>query len=409
MQSHRKASARRRRIALTAVAVLAASLFAAPGFAAYTPGIPAAVDPGDPTFAGSSTPVPAPPVSYDPTTSTLQAIYNADVAAGGTSYWFDRVLARPFLSSDSTSLYTRGRGLYMYAHTPATLGFAGGYAYRERPTGASQNLYTVAISGVTLTENTAQRVQYPSYYTAQFTATGLTVTEKKFITYNNVAVTVLTLQNTGTSSTTRTLTASSPVATTASGSELIGTVSARYALTTVRPRFSGDSFTVSGTSLTRSVTIAAGASVTLKVQLGALTDELPESTTDYNRYRGYDGNTAWMNQMAEYNQFWVDNVPYVDIPDKNVEKISYYRTWENRFNEFDGNIPGNDYQFPVDLEGALGYNNQISLTVPMRMQDLKFWRDPLYAVRVVAVSRRGVRLPVLSRQSGQHRQLEQHL
>jgi len=379
MQSHRKASARRRRIALTAVAVLAASLFAAPGFAAYTPGIPAAVDPGDPTFAGSSTPVPAPPVSYDPTTSTLQAIYNADVAAGGTSYWFDRVLARPFLSSDSTSLYTRGRGLYMYAHTPATLGFAGGYAYRERPTGASQNLYTVAISGVTLTENTAQRVQYPSYYTAQFTATGLTVTEKKFITYNNVAVTVLTLQNTGTSSTTRTLTATSPIATTASGSELTGTVSARYALTTVRPRFSGDSFTVSGTSLTRSVTIAAGASVTLKVQLGALTDELPESTTDYNRYRGYDGNTAWMNQMAEYNQFWVDNVPYVDIPDKNVEKISYYRTWENRFNEFDGNIPGNDYQFPVDLEGALGYNNQISLTVPMRMQDLKFWRNPLYA------------------------------
>ena len=72
-------------------------------------------------------------------------------------------------------------------------------------------------------------------------------------------------------------------------------------------------------------------------------------------------------------------MPYVDIPDKNVEKISYYRTWENRFNSFDGNIPGNDYQFPVDLEGALGYNNQISLTVPMRLQDLKFWRDPLYS------------------------------
>ena len=72
-------------------------------------------------------------------------------------------------------------------------------------------------------------------------------------------------------------------------------------------------------------------------------------------------------------------MPYVDLPDKNVEKISYYRTWENRFNTFDGNIPGNDYQFPVDLEGALGYNNQISLTVPMRLQDLQFWRDPLYS------------------------------
>ena len=83
--------------------------------------------------------------------------------------------------------------------------------------------------------------------------------------------------------------------------------------------------------------------------------------------------------MQEYNKFWADNVPYVDVPDKNIEKMSYYRTWENRFNTFDGNIPGNDYQFPVDLEGALGYNNQISLTVPMRLNDLMFWRDPLYS------------------------------
>jgi hypothetical protein len=360
------------------VALLASTLTASPGLAAYTPGIPAAVDPGDPTFAGSSTPVPAPPVSYDPTTSMLQAIFNADVAAGGTSYWFDRILARPFLSGDSTSLYTRGRGLYMYTHTPGTLGFAGGYAYRERPTGASQDLYTLAISGATLSETTASRIQYPSHYTAVFTATGLTVAEKKFITDNNVAVTVLTLTNTSGAGTTRTVTVSSPIATTASGNELTGTVAARYGLTTLRPRLSGDSFTVSGTTLTRSVTIGAGASVTFKVQEGVLTDELAESSADYTRFRNLDANTAWLTQLREYNQFWADNVAYLDFPDKNVQKISYYRTWENRFNSFDGNIPGNDYQFPVDLEGALGYNNQISLTVPMRMQDLKFWRNPLY-------------------------------
>jgi len=134
-----------------------------PALAHYTPGIPAAVDPGTPTFAGAANPIPAEPVSFDPTRNTLQAIFDADVAAGGTSYWFDRILARPFLSGDSTSLYTRGRGLYMYTHTPGTLGFAGGYAYRERPTGSSQNLYTLAISGATLAETTAQRVQFPSY------------------------------------------------------------------------------------------------------------------------------------------------------------------------------------------------------------------------------------------------------
>ena len=365
--------------AAVSVVLIATTVGSVPALGAYQPGIPAAVDPGTPTFAGSATPVPAPPVAYDPTTNMLQAIFNADVAAGGTSYWIDRILARPFLSGDSTALYTRGRGLYMYTHTPGTLGFAGGYAYRERPTGASQNLYTITVSGATLAETTSARTQFPSYYQATFTATGLSINQKKFITYNNVAVTYLTITNTGTASTTRTITASSPVATTASGSELTGTVTARYALTTVLPRFSGDSFTVSGTSLTRSVTIGAGASVSFKVQLGALTNELPESATDYTRYRNLSANNAWLTQMREYNQFWVDNVAYVDIPNNNVEKISYYRTWENRFNSFDGNIPGNDYQFPVDLEGALGYNNQISLTVPMRLQDLKFWRDPLYS------------------------------
>jgi len=360
----------------------------APALAAYTPGIPAAVDPGTPTFGGVANPIPAEPVSFDPTRNMLQAIFDADVAAGGTSYWMDRILARPFLSGDSTSLYTRGRALYMYTHAPGTLGFAGsgtgpngggGYAYRQPPTTSVTNLYTLSISGATLAETTSQRMQFPSYYQSVFTATGLSIQQRKFITFNNVAVTNLTITNTSGASTTRTITASSPIATTASGSELTGNVTIRYGLTTISPRFSGDSFTVSGTSLTRTVTIAAGASVTLKVQLGALANELPESSTDYQRFRAMNPNTAWMTQMREYNQFWATNVPYIDIPNKNVEKISYYRTWENRYNSFDGNIPGNDYQFPVDLEGALGYNNQISLTVPMRMQDLKFWRDPLYS------------------------------
>jgi hypothetical protein len=350
---------------------------------------PPGIDPGDPPFTGLANPVPAEPAAFNPEKNTLKAIYDADVAAGGTSYWFDRILARPFLNNADSTLFTRGRALYMYTHNPGVLGFGaggqganggGGYAYRQPPTtGAPRSLYTLNVSGATLTEDTAQRVQYPSYYSAVFAGDGLKVAEKKFITNNNVAVTDLTLTNTGDSAATTTVTAASPIATTASadGSELTGTVQLRYGLSTIFPRMSGDGFTVSGTNLTRDVTLEPGASATVKVQLGAIASELPDSAADYQRYRGYDPNTAWLTQMREYNKWWVDNVPYVDMPDANVKKISYYRTWENRFNSFDGNIPGNDYQFPVDLEGALGYNNQISLTVPMRMQDLQYFRDPL--------------------------------
>lgn len=376
---------------LLAVGLLASSVVGGgTALAVYQPGIPDAADVGHPTFGGSTTPVPAEPAAYNPSTNMMQAIFDADVAAGGTSYWFDRILARPYAptSVDAAAdvLMTRGRALYMYRHTPAALGFAGGYAYRERPTGSSQSLYTVTVKNsagtpLTMAETQASRIQYPSYFTSVFTnaSAGLSVAETKFITQNDVAVTNLKLTNTGTSSVTWTLTGASLVATTASGNELTGTVTLRYGLSTVFPHFSGGGFTVIGTNLVQDVTLDAGASTTVKLQMGVEANELPDSATEYTRYANYDPQTAWLTQMREYNGFWVTNVPYLDLPDANVKKMSYYRIWENRFNMFDGNIPGNDYQFPADLEGALGYNNQISLTVPMRLQDLQWWRDPVYS------------------------------
>src|SRR5215469_5159558 len=146
-------------VRLAIASLAAASLLipaTTPASAAYQPGEPAGVNPGTPPWTGQANPIPDPPASFDPTQSTLQQIFDADVAAGGTSYWFDRILARPFSPSDSRSLMTRGRALYMYTHDPSVLGFAGrgtgangggGYAYRQPPTTSVVNLYTVTLSG----------------------------------------------------------------------------------------------------------------------------------------------------------------------------------------------------------------------------------------------------------------------
>ena len=113
--------------------------------------------------------------------------------------------------------------------------------------------------------------------------------------------------------------------------------------------------------------------------MGMTTRELADSEPEYERYRNYDAETAFLTHLREYNRWWVDNVPYIDIPDANVKKMSYYRTFLNRYNYVDANIPGNDFQFPVSIEGVLGYNNAIQLTQPMHMQDLKYFRDPLWS------------------------------
>jgi len=56
----------------------------------YQPGLPPGIDPGTPTFSGPQDPVPPEPVPFDPSASMLSRTFDADVAAGGTSYWFDR-------------------------------------------------------------------------------------------------------------------------------------------------------------------------------------------------------------------------------------------------------------------------------------------------------------------------------
>src|SRR4051794_35127655 len=135
--------------------LVVAALWIGPAHAEFQPGIPPAVDPGTPVFGGLADPVPAEPAAMDPTGNTLRPIYDADLAAGGTSFWFDRILARPFsAAAGESTLMTRGRALYMYTHSPGTLGFAaggtganggGGFAYRQPPTtGPARSLYTIS-------------------------------------------------------------------------------------------------------------------------------------------------------------------------------------------------------------------------------------------------------------------------
>lgn len=372
-------------------------------FSVFEPGIPPEVNPGTPTYSGSSTPIAAEPVGFDAASSMLERIYRADLDAGGESFWFDRMLERLAGGAGGDTLYTRGRALYMYTHNARVLGFAGqgtganaaggGAAYREAiqsggnncqaGPNATCNLYSVTVSDATITETTAERRQYPSYWSSVHAAQGLTVRQRKFITHNNVAVTVLEITNLGAQPTTRTVTAATPgwvtQSTSADGTERIGTFNTRYNLTTVSTRFSGEGFTASGNNLVRTLDIAPGASVSLKLQLGATTAEIPESGPEYERYRDYQPLEAWRTHIAEYNRWWVDNVPFIDVPDDNIKKMSVYRTFLNRFNFSDANIPGNDYQFPVSIEGVLGYDNAIQLTQPMHMQDLKYFRSPLWS------------------------------
>jgi hypothetical protein len=370
-----------RRLALAMTVVVASAITLSTASSA-----PAAQTIGYPTFSGPS--IPQPPVGYT-SGNMMQAIY--DTEAGGTDFWMDRLLARPGNDPAGTWLMTRGRALFMKTHTPSVIGFGGQVAYWESI--SNQNAYSIAITPGTWTEQASQRWQAPSYWRSVHTSGSLTANVSKFITHNNVAVTNVAITNNGSASTTLTLRATSPYATSGSGSELTGSVNAYNNLTTISTRLSGDSFTVTSGGINRSVTLGAGQSVTVKVQMGFTTTEIPDSLTEYNNYRGFTPAAAFSTHVRAYNLWWAQNLPYIDVPEPAIKKNIYYRWWLMRYNHLDAEIPGQNFQFPISMEGVLGYNNAIVLTQPMHIDDLKYLRNPVWGfgpwLSVGQVSRNG--------------------
>ncbi|BCB76071.1 hypothetical protein Pflav_024810 [Phytohabitans flavus] len=213
----------RKNLGAGVVAVLAASLLASPASAAQTIGLP--------TFSGPA--VPQPPVGYT-NGNMMRAIYDAESA--GTDFWVDRLLSRSGSDpsdADGGILMTRGRGAFMKVHSPSVIGFGGRVAYFESI--SDQAAYSVAITPGTFTEQVSQRWQAPSHWRSVHTSGSIRVNQTKFITDNNALVTNLAITNTGTASTTLQLRATSPYATTASGTELTGQRASYNSLTTLFP------------------------------------------------------------------------------------------------------------------------------------------------------------------------------
>ncbi len=306
--------------------------------------------------------------------SIMKAQYDADIAGGGVSFYMDRLLARTGSSTANGNSvpFTRGRALYMRGHTAATMGFVGEMAYMRQ--GGPTNLFTIA-SSVNVTETASSRVNAPGYYSNTFTGTNLTVDQKKFITENNVAVSLLTFNNSGANVRNITLTVSSNAASTAVGTtELRTTRKAPNVITDLTYRLAGAGFTVNGSNLVRTIAVPAGGSIDVSVVCGVTAAEIPESTQEFEAYLTMDNETAFKNQLAQYHAYWYKECPYVETASTPINKAVAYRWWLTRFNTLDANVPGYAFQYPVTIEGVLGYNNTIVLTQGMHMQDTTWLR-----------------------------------
>ncbi|WP_265520477.1 discoidin domain-containing protein [Oerskovia flava] len=354
----------------------------------YTNGESDVMEIGDPAFVNEAEIAgllePDVPFTAD---SMHDAIFDADLAAGGTDYYLDRVLGVSGTAGNGV-LQTRGRTLYMRGGSNwGVMGFAGS-AFAGGPNNLG-NFYTVTVPGVTVSEVGAQRFNAPSHASSRYTIgqTGVVADLKKLITYDNVAVTALTFTNPGGADATFTVRAASPIATTSTDAddELTGTrtltsgsnnglVDTPWSDVTVGLKAEG--FERSGAALDREITVPAGGTLDLSVVGVLYTDTLTGSRDAFEDYAQMDPDEAFRTGVTEFNRRWAADIPYIDVPSAAIEKAIVYRWWGERYNSLDANEPGYVYQYPTTIEGVNLYQNSIALTQPMHLQDTKWIRTP---------------------------------
>ncbi len=313
-------------------------------------------------------------------------------------YRFDRVLARAGEchgdpnrggNDDGDALMTRGRSLYMFTHDPSELGFVGTPSYCQPfDDGALFKIDILSEAGeISLCEIKEKRVNMPSHWHGEYESGSLYIKLDKFIREQNCATALLNIENKGGESMVLTVRASSSFVSrpwliypeNECQGELFGRTEERDGLTVLYPRMTMTGCHVSEGSLVREITLGEGECEEVGVLFVMCADEIPEASADYSRFISVIKRShadALSIQCKEYNEYWHKNIPYIDVPDPAVKKAIDYRFWLERYNVLDANIPGYDYQYPVTIEGVLGYNNAIALTQCMHLEDTKWRRTP---------------------------------
>lgn len=255
--------------------------------------------------------------------------------------WLDSLLVNEGVIPDdngnddasANTLFSRGSALYMKTQDNSKLGFAGSVYYAD--TLNQDVMYTLSLSTGEVTEDQSARKNYPSHENQTYRSGELEINQRKFITNDNSAVTLLEFKNPTASDMQLTLKVKSPFVSRAEGDELIGDRVAAplmigksgqkvvKAMSYVDVHLSGTGLTPAGNELVREITVPAGGTLDQKVVMGWLADEIPGSKTQYEEFKSAPGNNeAFSTQVKEYNEWWADNIPYIDVPDENVKKCS---------------------------------------------------------------------------------------
>lgn len=331
-------------------------------------------------------PEPDPDYSHDGPGMNLEERYLEDMGNGGESFYMDRILTRPGIDPsliEDSGIMTRGGALYTKGTNSSGLIKEFGFGGIMRYVKGDQPGYTIRINGQRaeeFTEETSRRADHPSYWSSAYRGkpnsenAGLQVVLKRFITEHNVAVTVMELRNTTQSEKTVSLDVLTDnkfgvLSDQALGGEIYADGRS------IEVNLTADGGTVKDGILNSQLVIPPQETVSYKVQMGFTDPNSEAAVEEYTAYQGYTPEEAFTTHVQTYNKWWVENIPYMEVPDESIQKMIAYRWWIARFNMAD--MSSRNYPFPTSMEGVFGYNNAIINAIPWQLDEMRYLRSPL--------------------------------
>ncbi len=195
------------------------------------------------------------------------------------------------------------------------------------------------------------------------TSKDVKITGYKYISPDDCAVVILQVNNTGTANAVVSVNATSNV-TTASGNTLVGTA-AGFPITVM-----GDAgFTANGNNLVRTETLAPGATAEYRIVMSMSEDSKESYFTDA---------TPLETQKETFHQWFIDTIPYLDVPDEQIKQIYYFRwyTYRNHIRMTTDNY----YvitEFLINV-GWASLHNTINCSAPMHVAEGRWLRNDAY-------------------------------
>ncbi|MEO8601561.1 MAG: hypothetical protein ABI629_03185 [bacterium] len=288
-------------------------------------------------------------------------------------------LARQLLLDDDKLLLSSGRRLWTreLAFQP---GLAGEFCYGHSSY-CLRRLYDVsfAIDGkpAVVYDNQYAIERYPSHTVVRYEIPPLSITEYKYITWDDRAATGYVVASTDGKPHRLTLEVVAPYPQTPAGGEeppafpLIG--AGTYQTMPLFLYLDAPGFTrldASTIHLRRDIEVpATGSSEEISVALRFDNVARTEPATPLPSHS---------EQAREYNRWFAERVPYFDAPDPDFKKMWYYRWWVVRFSMVEMATP--DLKGFAFYEGKLGFDNPIGFAVPLQIKELTYSRDPVLAL-----------------------------